>query len=97
MISERDYARKVILQGKASKQTQVREIMSAPAFTVTAAYTADDCLRIMSARRIHHLPVVDQDGIVGMLSISDLVLSTMSMQAYTIEQLETYIGSKYPK
>ncbi len=97
IVSERDYARKVILQGRASRETAVSEIMSSPVFTATPEDTVDCCLRVMTANRVRHLPVVESGRVSGMVSIGDLVVSTLSMQAHTIDQLETYIANKYPK
>jgi len=97
IVSERDYARKVILQGRASRETPVREIMSSPVFTATPEDTVDHCLRIMTANRIRHLPIIEAGRVSGMVSIGDLVASTLSMQAHTIDQLETYIANQYPK
>src|SRR5262249_39751397 len=96
IISERDYARKVILQGKSSKETLVEEIMTPSPITVTLSNTVDDCLRIVTERRIRHLPVVDNGELKGMVSIGDLVKTIISSQSYTIEQLHIYIGTDYP-
>ncbi len=93
IISERDYARKVILQGKSSKETLVREIMTpSPLVTVTPEQTVDDCLRLVTVRRVRHLPVLDGGELQGMVSIGDLVKTIISSQAYTIDQLQTYIA-----
>lgn len=97
MISERDYARKVILQGKSSKHTPVGEVMSSPVLTVTPRDTVHGCLHLVTRHRIRHLPVLEQGRVVGLVSIGDLVNSILSMQAHTIDQLETYITSNYPK
>ena len=97
IISERDYARRVILMGKASKETLVREIMTSPVITVPSENTVADCLWIMTTRRFRHLPVVDGDNLVGLVSIGDLVRSILTVQAHTIDQLHTYISNTYPK
>lgn len=97
IVSERDYARKVILQGRASRETPVSEIMSSPVLTANPDDAVDHCLRLMTANRVRHLPVVEAGRVSGMVSIGDLVVSTLSMQAHTIDQLETYIANKYPK
>jgi CBS domain-containing protein len=91
VVSERDYARKVVLQGRASTSTAVREIMSAPVFTVTADQTVDDAMRLMTGRRIRHLPVVRGDTVLGVVSIGDLVKSVIEDQRHTIEDLRSYI------
>lgn len=97
IISERDYARKVILQGKSSKDTPVCDVMSSPVLTVTPWHTVVECLRIMTNYRIRHLPVMEHERVVGLVSIGDLVHSILSMQAHTIDQLATYITNTYPK
>ena len=97
IISERDYARRVILMGKASRETLVREIMTSPVITVPSESTVADCLWIMTTRRFRHLPVVDGDTLVGLVSIGDLVRSILRVQAHTIDQLHTYITNSYPK
>ena len=96
ILSERDYARKVILKGRSSKETPVGEIMSSRVLTVTPDYSVDDCMRMMTHYRIRHLPVVQGEDLVGMVSIGDLVKAIISTQAETIDQLINYIEGKYP-
>jgi CBS domain-containing protein len=93
IISERDYARKVILLGRSSADTPVREIMSSPVITVTLMNTLDECMRLVTQRRVRHLPVVDEGRVIGMVSIGDLVKAVIEEQQHTIEQLESYIHS----
>lgn len=96
IVSERDYARKVILKGKHSQEIEVREIMTSPVFTVTPDFPVDDCMRVITHHRIRHLPVMDGETLAGMISIGDLVRSIISTQAHTIEQLSGYIEGRYP-
>ncbi len=95
IISERDYTRNIVLKGKSSKQTPVKEIISRNVIHVTPAHTVEDCLRLMTDRRIRHLPVLDGESITGVVSIGDLVNWIISAQTSTIHQLQTYIGG-YP-
>jgi len=96
VVSERDYARKVILQGKASRETQVKEIMTSPAIFITPEQTVEDGMRIMTDKHIRHLPVVEDGKVVGVVSIGDLVKWMISAQQQTISQLHNYITSQYP-
>ncbi len=93
ILSERDYARKVILLGKSSHELEVSEIMSDEVVTVTPKQTVDDCLALMTGRRIRHLPVLDNGKVVGVLSIGDLVKAVIALQQQTIQELESYIHS----
>lgn len=96
IVSERDYARKVILKGKHSHEMQVKEIMTSPVFTVSPEYSVEDCMRVITAHRIRHLPVMEGDALVGMISIGDVVRSIISTQAHAIDQLSGYIEGRYP-
>jgi CBS domain-containing protein len=92
VISERDYARKVILLGRSSAETQVWQIMSSPVVTVAPDQDVRECMQLMTNRRIRHLPVVEQGRMVGVISIGDLVRAVIEEQDYTIEQLERFIS-----
>ena len=96
IISERDYARKVILKGRASRTTSVKEIMTSPVIFVTPEHAVGECMDIMTRNRIRHLPIVENDKVLGLVSIGDLVKWLVSEQEVTIEHLQNYISSKYP-
>jgi len=95
IISERDYTRKVMLRGKRSRETMVREIMSTELTTVDSKEGVDDCLRFMTEKRVRHLPVVDNGKLRGVISIGDLVKHVISVQSATLQQLESYISGGY--
>jgi CBS domain-containing protein len=96
IITERDYARKVILKGRQSRETHVREIMSAPVLVVTPDRTIAECMQLVTSRRIRHLPVMDGDCVIGMVSIGDLVNWIITAQEQTIRHLHNYIAGAYP-
>lgn len=93
ILSERDYARKVILRGRSSADTLVREIMSSPVSTISPDDAVHNCMQIMTEQRIRHLPVVEKGKVVGMISIGDLVKAVIEEQQQTIDHLERYIAS----
>lgn len=94
IVSERDYTRKVILQGRASNTTRVEEIMTANVVCVTPRTKARECMELMTEKQIRHLPVVDDSRVVGMVSIRDIVGDIIADQDFTIEQLEHYISGQ---
>ncbi|HEU4709343.1 MAG TPA: CBS domain-containing protein, partial [Methylophilaceae bacterium] len=91
IFSERDYAREVVLKGRTSKTSTVSEVMSTKLITVTPDHTVEECMNLMSGKRIRHLPVLDNGKVVGILSIGDLVEETIAYQRFLIRQLESYI------
>jgi|SRR5271166_4497848 len=96
IISERDYARKVILKGKSSRTTLVRDIMARPVIFVTPEHSVDECMSIITKNRIRHLPIIESEKVRGVVSIGDLVKWLVSEQEETIEHLQNYISAKYP-
>ena len=94
ILSERDYTRKVILQGRASNTTRVEEIMTANVVCVTPRTKARECMELMTEKQIRHLPVVDDSRVIGMVSIRDIVGDIIADQDFTIEQLEHYISGQ---
>ena len=93
VFSERDYTRKIALAGRSSKETQVKDIMTAQVFTVTPKTSTDDCMALMSQSKIRHLPVVDGSKVLGMVSIRDLMDDIIKDREQTISQLQNYITS----
>ena len=93
ILSERDYARKVILHGKSSENVPVREIMTADVITIDPSKTVEDCMALVTQRRIRHVPVCEHGSLIGILSIGDLVKEVIAEQEQTIKQLESYIHS----
>lgn len=91
IFSERDYARKVVLQGKSSKDTPVREIMTEKVVCVRPEQSIDDCMGLMTDKRIRHLPVLDHKKVIGVISIGDVVKEMLSDKEFVIKQLESYI------
>jgi CBS domain-containing protein len=93
ILSERDYARRVVLYGKVSRDTAVREVMSNRVAYVTPSVTVEECMALMTEKRFRHLPVLNEDGsVAGVVSIGDMVKETISSQQFLIEELERYIA-----
>ncbi len=93
IVSERDYARKMILHGRVSKTTQVRDIMSAPVVTAPSQLSVEEGMAIMTERRFRHLPIVDEGRLIGLVSLGDLVKSIIEAQRFVIDQLHNYLYS----
>ncbi len=92
IMSERDYARKVIIKGRSSESTAVSEIMTANVITTSSSETVNECMSVMTEKKIRHLPVVEDNAVIGMISIGDLVEAIIADQQEEIEQLEHYIS-----
>jgi CBS domain-containing protein len=97
IFSERDYARKVILEGKSSRDTPVREVMTERVIAVRPDQSVEGCMALMTEKRIRHLPVMRDDKVVGVISIGDIVKAVISQQANQIEHLESYITTGHPE
>ena len=95
VLTERDYARKVILMARSSRETPVREIMTAPVMYVSPERTSEECMALMTENRLRHLPVMEGERLLGLVSIGDLVKATISEQQFIIEQLEHYISGQH--
>lgn len=96
VVTERDYTRKVAIKGKNSKDTPVREIISSPCISASPFHTVEDCMRLMTHHRVRHLPVLEGERVIGIVSIGDLVNWTINAQHQAINQLENYITGQYP-
>ncbi len=94
IVSERDYARKVMLKGRSSKETAVKEIMTAKVLYVGRERSIEECMALMTEKRVRHLPVMEDDRLIGILSVGDVIKAIISQQEFIIEQLEIYIKGR---
>ena len=95
IFSERDYARKVILRGRASKDTTVSELMTQTVFYVSPDNTVHECMALMTTKQIRHLPILDRDRLVGIITLGDVVRTIISEQEFTIQELEKYVKGEF--
>jgi CBS domain-containing protein len=95
IVTERDYARKIILMARSSKETAVRDVMTSPVMYVSPDRTSDECMALMTEHRLRHLPVVEAGKLIGLISIGDLVKDVISEQKFIIQQLERYISGEH--
>ena len=94
MITERDYARKIVLMARSSRETKLRDIMTRPVMYVRPQHTSEECMALMTENRLRHLPVLEEGQLIGLISIGDLVKNIISEQKFIIEQLEHYISGE---
>lgn len=97
IFSERDHARRIALKDRSLKQTRIREVMSSPVCYITAGRTIDECMALMTEKRVRHLPVLQDDKLIGMITIGDVVKAIISEQQYVIRELESYVDSVFKK
>lgn len=97
IFSERDHARRVALKDRSLKQTRIREVMSSPVCYITPSRTIDECMALMTEKRVRHLPVFQNDKLIGMITIGDVVKAIIAEQQYVINELESYVDSVFKK